>query len=170
MLATRENGMLFRDQSPAFVGLSLFRELTAEDLFKAGAPGILENDEQETKITACTYALLGGACLLLLGTADLAGIAGFLESSDAVLLASTGVLLSWVGFRRRHCRLAVGAVGTLFLLIGVFGPALALFSEVPIVHYHAAGESLLAVVFGLLGVLAAALLPDGAEPSRSNPQ
>jgi hypothetical protein len=96
----------------------------------------------------------------------LAGVASFLEPSDLILIASTGVMLSWVGFRRRHCRLAVGAVGALFLLVGILGPALALLRELSIVHYPAAGEALLAVAFGLLSVLAATLIPEDAESSQ----
>ncbi len=116
-----------------------------------------------------TYAWLAGACLLLLGGAELVGVLSFFEPPEVVvvILAATGALFSWVGGSQwDHCKRVVGAIGALYLLVGMLACALALLSDASIRSYAGiGGEALFAVIFGLLSLFAAAVLPEPTKPS-----
>ena len=114
------------------------------------------------------YARGAGVSLALIGVAGLAGWMDFIKPIGDLLHLATGVLLAYVGFGRskgRTARVAVIAVGSLYLLVGMLNPFTALLDDLPIGLYRN-GEDVGHVVLGLLSLFAAILLPKDDDPSN----
>lgn len=117
-------------------------------------------------INVCTYAWLAGVALLMLGGAELAGFLEIFEHGETVFLVAAGTLLIWEGvLQRKRCKHVVGAIGSLCLLAGMFVPIGAVLTEALAVSPGTALEALFAVVFGLLSIFAAAVLPAPVKDS-----
>ncbi len=114
------------------------------------------------------YARGAGVSLALIGVAGLAGWMDFIRPTGDLLHLATGVLLAYVGFGRssaRTIRVAVLAVGSLYLLFGMLHPFMALLDNLPIELYRN-GEDLAHVVLGLISLFAAIMLPKDGGPSN----
>ena len=120
------------------------------------------------KGTVRRYTRGAGVSLALIGMVGLAGWMDFIKPTGDLLHLATGALLAYVGFGQesvRTTRVAVLAVGSLYLLVGMLNPLTALLDELPIGLYRN-GEDVAHVVLGLLSVFAAILLPkDDGSPT-----
>lgn len=117
------------------------------------------------------YARGAGVTLVMIGAAGLAGWMDLIEPTGDLLHLVTGVLLAFAGFGWRNTgavRAAVVVLGSLYLLVGMLVPFAVLLDDLPIGLYKN-GEDVAHVVFGLLSVFAAILLPDEAGPPASGP-
>ena len=105
--------------------------------------------------------ILLGLVGLLLGDQLLAGLLNIDIAEDLVHLAS-GALLLYAGFAARDAGLVrniVGAVGVVYLLVGVLGFIIPdLFGLLP--HEYTVFDNLLHLVLGILGILAAWVVKD----------
>ena len=122
---------------------------------------------------ARNYAKVVGAAVLLIGILGLVlgdqlfGLLNIELPEDIVHLA-TGGLMAYVGFAQRDNRLArtvVGALGVVYLLVGIIGfidPTL--FGVLEIGYTWA--DNLLHLVLGVLGIIVGYFLPDTATSAR----
>lgn len=112
------------------------------------------------------YARAAGLALVLLGVVGLLISTSIIQPVDDVLHLAVGALLAYAGFGRisdRGARIVVAATGAFYLLEGVAGPIQALLDELPITAYRN-GTDLIHVLFGLLSLFVATLLPDDSAP------
>jgi hypothetical protein len=122
-------------------------------------------------MTVRGYARVAGAALVLLAFVGLVGAWQVLSSVDTVLHLCTGALLGYAGFARvgeRVVRAVVGGVGALYLVEGLVGPLKAFLDELPVLSYDD-GEDVAHVLFGLICLFAATLLPSDSEGPTSDP-